>query len=303
MKKLIIALVALFVLSVIPSAMAAMSVDVNGASDSPVSVIRGDTIPVKVTFDESLDYQDVTVEVQLRYEHSKKVEVSTKAIDVVAGTTYTRTLNIEVPSDIELTAPGDYYALTVQLKDGNGYELEWRSFDIMVQRTDDQLQIQKVLKPLTIEAGKTLTANVVVKNTGSDKMDDVYVRMSIPELGLVTEERAGDLVAVDTDYKADANELALSLNVPANTAAGTYTLEVKAYNGDSETIKKDTIVVSGVNSTTGKTSDITNQNKAGIAIDPLLVTAVILAIVLVVLVIVFVKTKKGENKLEEESYY
>jgi len=300
MKKLLIALVALFVLSVIPTAMAAISVDVNGASSGPVSVIRGDTIPVKVAFSESIDYKDVTIEVQLRYEHSKKAEVSTKAIDVVAGTTYTRTLNIDVPSDIEINAPGNYYSLTAVLKDGNGYELETRSFDLMVQRTDDQLQIQKVLKPQTIEAGNTFTADIVVKNTGSDRMDDVYVRMSVPELGLVTEGRAGDLVAVDTDTKEDVNSVKLSLNVPTTAAAGSYSLEIKAYNGDAWTTLKDTLVIGNPNASDNtKNPTIAKE----FTIDPLLVTAVILAIVLVVLVIVFVKTRKGEEKLTEESYY
>jgi hypothetical protein len=300
MKKLLIALVALFVLSVIPAAMAAVSVDINGASTTPVSVIRGDTIPVKVTFSEPIDYKDVTIEVQLRYEHSKKAEVSTKAIDVVAGTTYTRTLNIDVPSDIEINAPGNYYSLTVVLKDGNGYELETRSYDLMVQRTDDQIQIQKVLKPQTIEAGNTFTADVVVKNTGSDRMDDIYVRMSVPELGLVTEGRAGDLVAVDTDTKEDVNSVKLSLNVPATAAAGSYSLEIKAYNSNAWTTLKDTLVIGNPNASDNtKNPTIAKE----FTIDPLLVTAVILAIVLVVLVIVFVKTRKGEEKLAEESYY
>jgi uncharacterized membrane protein len=300
MKKLLIALVALFVLSVIPAAMAAVSVDINGASTTPVSVIRGDTIPVMVTFSEPIDYKDVTVEVQLRYEHSKKVEASTKAIDVVAGTTYTRTLSIDVPSDIEITAPGNYYSLTVVLKDGNGYELEAKSFDLMVQRTDDQLQIQKVLKSQTIEAGNTFTADVVVKNTGSDQMNDVYVRMSIPELGLATEGRVGDLVSVDSATKDDTNSVRLSLNVPADTANGSYSLELKAYqiNSDAWTTLKDTVVVGN------PASDKDNSTVAKeFTVDPLLVTAVILAIVLVVLVIVFVKTRKGGEKLEEESYY
>lgn len=395
MKKLFIALVALFVLAVIPNVMAAMDVNVNDASTSPVSIVRGDTVPVKVTFSEGIDYQDVTVEVQLRYEHGKKVEVSKKVGDVIAGTTYTKTLSIEVPQDIEVPDTGDYYALTVQLKDSNGYEIEWESFDITVQRTDDQLEIQKVLKSLTVEAGSTFTADAVIKNTGADRMDDVYVRMSIPELGLVTEGRAGDLVAVDDEDKEDTNSVQLSLKIPAATAQGTYTLEIKAYNDDAETITKDTIVVGSPSAApateiyTTKTiqsvakgstvaykvsllnvdgaaatyslsvqgtdgwatamvdpSTLTVQkDSTGIAtvyitadknaaigqhvatllvrsgdtakqmsivadvtdsvftIDPLLITAVILAIVLVVLVVVFVKSRKGEDKIEEESYY
>jgi len=394
MKKNLIALFALFVLAMIPSAMAAMSVEVNDASDSPVSVIRGETIPVKVTFSENTDYQDMTVEVQLRYEHSKKVEVSSKAIDVISGTTYVKTLNIKVPEDIEITAPGEVYALTIQVKDSNGYQIEWRSFDVTVQRTDDQLEIQKVLKTSTVEAGKTFTATVVVKNTGSDRMDDIYVRMSIPELGLVTEERAGDLLAVDDEDKEDTSSVKLSLNIPSATAQGTYNLEIKAYNSNAETTKKDSIIVGAqgvaqttevytsktiqdiakgstiayklsllnvdgatatyslsvkgtdgwatakiepatvtvqkdstgtatvyltadknaaagqhvatvlVNSgsTTKQMSIVANVTESGV-IDPLLITALILAVVLVVLIIVFVKTRKSEEKLEEESYY
>ena len=400
MKKILGALIALFVLAtLIPGVMASMSVEVDGSSASPVSVVRGETVPIRVTFSENTDYSDVVVEAELRYENSKKVEVSSTALDLISGTTYIKTLNLKAPEDIEATSPGEVYALTVDIKDGNGNELEWESFDITVQRTDDQLEIQKVLKTSTVEAGKTLLVTAVVKNTGSDRLDDVYVRMSIPELGLTTEERAGDLVAVDDGDKEDTESVVLSLKIPSSATQGAYSLEIKAYNDDAETTKKDSINIAGTQGITqstevyankvigsvaqGETSAykftllnvggssavysvsvqgidgwataavnpasatvvqkdstatltvyITADKNAALgqhiatvtvksgdtaikqlsivsevtesgtfAIDPLLITAVILAIILIVLVAVFVKTRKSGEKLEEESYY
>jgi uncharacterized membrane protein len=400
MKKVLIALFALFALFVLamPGVMAAMNIDVDGSSNSPVSVMRDSTVPIKVTLSETSDYQDVTIEAQLRYEHGKEVEISTQPVDVIAGTTYTRTLNMKIPANIESTVPGEEYALTVSVKDGNGNEIEWQSFDVTVQRTDDQLEIQKVLKSSTVEAGKTLSVTAVVKNTGSDKMDDIYVTMSIPELGLAIEKRLGDLVSVDTEEKDDTKSVLFELKIPSTAKQGTYTLELKASNDDTETVKKDTITVVGaqniaqttdvyasktigsvaqgkttaydltllnvngdavstytisvqgidgwatakvtpdmvtvykdttakatvyitanadavagqhIATVTIKSGDsvikqmnlVTTVTNRGIAVDPLFITAIILAIILLVLIVVFVKTRKGEVKLEEESYY
>jgi uncharacterized membrane protein len=399
MKKILSALIALFVLAtLVPGVMASMSVEVGGSSASPVSVVRGETVPIKVTFSENTDYSDAVVEAELRYQNGKKVEVSSSALDLISETTYVKTLNLKAPEDIEATSPGEVYALTVNIKDGNGNELEWESFDITVQRTNNQLEIQKVLKTSTIEAGKTLLVTAVVKNTGSDRLDDVYVKMSIPELGLTTEERAGDLVAADDGDKQDTESVVLSLKIPSSATQGAYSLEITAYNNDAETTKKDSINIAGTQGITqstevyankvigsvaqGETSAykftllnvggssavysvsvqgidgwataavnpasatvqkdstatltvyITADKNAALgqhiatvtvksgdtaikqlsivsevtengtfAIDPLLITAVILAIILIVLVAVFVKTRKSGEKLEEENYY
>ena len=397
MKKFLIALIALFVLAAIPGVMAYMDVKVSDSYSSPVSVIRGDTIPIEVAFSEDTDYQDVTIEVQLRYENGKKVEVSSKAIDVIDGTVYVKTLDIKVPQDIEATAPGEVYALSVEMKDGNGNQIEFQSFDLTVQRENAQLEIQKVLKTSTIDAGKTLQVTVVVKNTGSDRMEDVYVKMSIPDLGLSTEKYVGDLVTEDNGDEKDTKSAVLSLDIPSTATQGTYSLEIEAYNDDTETTKKESLLVSGSqkvsqateiyankiiqNVEQGKTASYkftllnvngnpvtysmsiegtdgwatstvdpatvtlqkdstatvtvyvtANKNAAlgqhiatvtvksgntivkqlsvvsevtesGFAMDPLLITAVVLAIILVVLIVILVKTRKEESRPEEESYY
>ncbi|MFC1686304.1 FixG Ig-like domain-containing protein, partial [Nanoarchaeota archaeon] len=201
-------------------------------------------LDIDVWFMVDEDMSDVKVEVELSY-GSKDVEVSTSVRDRVEDVMYKESLDLRVPSNMDVTPTGETYTLTIRIRDGSGTNLAVIEVPVFVQRENDLLEIQKVLGSSTGEAGKPLTWTVVVKNIGSDEQEDVYVKVTSPELGLSVEERAGDIEATDDDEDEDVATVGVPLRIPADAVEGTYTLFVKVYNDDVESTSTKTLQVSG----------------------------------------------------------
>jgi hypothetical protein len=107
------------------------------------------------------------------------------------------------------------------------------------------VQVLDVDVSRSVEAGGVLTATIVLKNIGYEELEDVFVSVKMPELGLEKKGYFFDLTAEDTDdYKQDSGERTVKLNMPVNVLTGSYTLEVTAYNKDSEDKVTKTIFVS-----------------------------------------------------------
>jgi len=251
MKKILIAMFALLVLAVIPSALA-MTVTVKdvvasfeGIVFGPVSVEAGETIPIKVAFVASDNSNDVVVKAELAY-NGKHVDVESKAIDIMNGTTYVKNLDLVIPKNIDITSPGEAYTLSVELKDGKGKSLDWVEFDVVVQRTNDLVDIQKVITNYA-QAGEPTLVTVVVKNIGADDQEDIYAKVSIPELNLVAEERMGDLSAIDEGEDEDVATVDIPLRIPEDAEEGTYTMKIEVSNDDDiEVSTTKSISISGV---------------------------------------------------------
>jgi len=233
MKKILFALVALLFLAIVPSALA-MTVNVKDIAAGPVSVQIGEIVPITVTHAASSNMSDVVITAELAY-NGRKVDVESKSIDMISGTTYTKTLDLKIPTNIKTTVPGESYKLSVRMQDNNGNEIASAQYQITVQRADDEIEIQKVMTSYA-KAGEPLIVTVVVKNTGSDAIDDVYAKVSIPELGsnVVAEERMGDIVSVDTDEDEDTATKDIALRIPVDAEDGTYTLNVEVYNDNDD---------------------------------------------------------------------
>jgi len=254
MKKLLIAMFALLVLA-IPSVCAEMEVSLNnaplginnGAYGIPLSVVAGDSLDLNVLYFAELNASDVVIEAELSYGHGKKIEASTDPVDVFEGVLYMRDMTLNLKDDVESTPSGESYTLDVRVKDGRGRTLESEEYLLNVQRKNDLLEIQKVMVPSNIEAGKPVFMTVVVKNLGSDDQDDVYIKVTSPELGLSEEERAGDIKAMDENNgDEDTATIDVPLRIPKNAVEGTYTLTVRAYNDNAAVEAKKTISVKGV---------------------------------------------------------
>ncbi|MEM2956518.1 MAG: hypothetical protein QW041_03020 [Candidatus Pacearchaeota archaeon] len=232
MKQFLIALFALLMLAMIPGALA-MTVTVKDVGyGGPVSVQVGETIPIKVTYLASKNLSDVVITAELTY-NGKKVSVESKPLDMIEGTTYTETLNLKIPEKIKVTSPGECYILTVRMQDNKGHEISWKEFEITVQRANDKIQIQKVITTYA-KAGEPLIVTVVAKNIGSDAQEDVYVKVSIPELNLVAEERMGDIAAIDKGEDEDVATVDVPLRIPEDVEDGDYTLKVEVYSDDND---------------------------------------------------------------------
>jgi len=247
MKKFVIAMFALLICAVIvPSVLASVEVSVKDISQTfaPISLTIGQTVPVNVYFSETSNASDVVVEADLSYGHGKEVSDKSQALDLIAGTQYVEELSIKLPTDIEATSPGEEYTLHVRIRDSKGNTLEETEFPVTVQRSNDLLDIQKVMKT-TAEAGKSTLITVVVKNIGSDQQDDIYVKVTIPELGVSAEERVGDLVAVDKDDQDNTATVDIPLRIPSNAAEGTYSVVVKVYNDNVDISKTESLNIKG----------------------------------------------------------
>jgi len=245
MKNYLIALFALLILAAAMPFTMAMSVEVKEQSTSPVSVIVGENVPIKVVYSfENVSYEDVILEAELAY-RGRKVSVESRPIDVVAGTTYVNYVELKIPSNIKVTGTGEFYTLSVTLKEKNGKIIDSSEVKVTVQKENDQLDIQKVMTT-NAKAGEPMKVTVVAKNTGSDTQEDVYVTVSIPELGIVAEERMGDIAAVDKGEDEDVATNDLLLNIPADAATGTYTMNIKVASDNVVAKTTKSISVNGV---------------------------------------------------------
>jgi uncharacterized membrane protein len=244
MKQILIALFALLILA-IPSALA-MTVTVKDFSSGPVSVEVGETIPIEVINTASVNISDVVVTAELAY-NGKKVSVESKPFDMLAGTSYTKTLKLDVPENIKTTSSGNYYTLSVRMQDNDGNEIASQQFKLTVQRADDNLEIQKVMTT-PANAGEPVIVTVVAKNIGADALEDVYVRVSIPDLNVVAEERMGDILATDKGEDEDVATRDVVLVIPDNAGFGDYALNVEVYDDDDNVFVSDTesIYINGV---------------------------------------------------------
>jgi uncharacterized membrane protein len=123
-----------------------------------------------------------------------------------------------------------------------------------VQRASDLLEILSVDTYGNSQAGSTLYADVVVKNRGSDKAEDVYVSASIAELGLTRTVYLGDLDEVDNDHE-DTEKVTVALPLPSTAKIGSYELKIKAYNSKTGAEEVANVVIAGTTGETGETGE------------------------------------------------
>ncbi len=229
--------------------------DWNGAAVTPIdtiSVVAGDSISVKVTFtvdldgnaSTTLDASDVRIKADLE---GDKVDVSalTGSFDVVEGNTYTKVLNIKVPSELKDETTGEV-ALSLKIWNGAEYKTEIKDIVLNVQRPSYDASLKSVSVSNTVEAGESFPVDIVLKNTGYNDLEDVYVTAKISALGVEKTGYFGDLVAVDDDNDDDTSETAhgvLSLKVPYDAESGVYELEIVVTNDDlvSNVVKEITV--------------------------------------------------------------
>ncbi|NPE26462.1 hypothetical protein HNV12_00470 [Methanococcoides sp. SA1] len=201
------------------------------------------TVPVRVTFEATDNVSDVRVEVSMDG-FRDDVEAETSRFDIVDGNTYTKLLSLRLPSDAD--ALNEEYTLKVEIThDGsNAYE----EYTVSMQRESYTFEVKSVDYSSRVNSGEVFPVSVVVKNTGFNRMDDTYVVVSIPALGVSTRGYVGDLVPTeccddDCEDEEDSLYRTVYLQIPSNAASGVYDLEVEVYNDDAEFTTKELISV------------------------------------------------------------
>lgn len=263
--KLLVSLVAFVTLAAFASSATSAhfaditSVTVNGieAFNGTAGVFAGETTPVRVVFKANENATDVRVVARLL--GASGFSEVTERFDVLAGSTYSRLLNIQLPSDID---PSESHVLEITVESESSSDYDSRRISFEVQRASYQVEVLSADSPDSVKAGKTLPLDIVLKNRGMHEAEDTYVKARIAQLGVVASGYFGDLSAVDQSDpdKNDAVERRLFLNIPSDAPAGVYTIDIDAFNGDASTHITRKVVVLGaedesriVSATTSKT--------------------------------------------------
>lgn len=222
------------------------TIKVNGVEydGTDISVITGDTITARLYFKSTEDASNVRIKASIE---GDKVDVDerTESFDVEEGKMYSKSLTLTIPSELKDDLSED---LELFLKVWNGdLKSESEAIKLRVQRVSYNTEIKSVSFSSTIDAGTTLPVDVVLKNTGYNDLDDLYVTVSIPELDVSKTSYFGDLVAIENSSNDDDEEDTASgrlyLNVPFGAEAGVYTIEVTTSNDDMTNAFAKQIVV------------------------------------------------------------
>ncbi|MBU0957213.1 MAG: hypothetical protein KKF56_00205 [Nanoarchaeota archaeon] len=220
-----------------------LSVNVNGlidvSSDVVISGEAGESIPVRVSFTAGRDDTDVRVKAYISGYRSE-VSDETNRFDVISGSIYSKLLSLRLPSDID---QGEDYTLYVRVE-GKTDSVE-KTYQFKLQRESYNLEILSVDAD-EVQAGGTLRVDIVLKNRGSQRVDDNYVTVSIDSLGVSKRAYFGDLTPTDdVEDKEDAEERSIYLQIPTNADSGVYSLEVNAENLDSRDSMSKSVVIRG----------------------------------------------------------
>ena len=264
-KKLLVSFVmllsVLFLVATVSAAQLATlsSVEVDGLNvNSDPALVVGDSVDVRVEFSSLVNASDVTVEVEIEGD-KKDVKAETRSFDVESGREYTRTLRLEVPFDLK-DSLSDFATVNVEVS-GDGFRTE-ASYTLRIQRESFNANIVSVSVPQTVKAGETFPVDVVLKNTGYNDLDDVFVTAKISALGVERTAFFGELVALECDdddtavenYGVNINRKCneddedtvngrLFLQAPYDAKSGTYTLDVMVENEDTTSSQTAQVVV------------------------------------------------------------
>lgn len=267
-------LATLFVVSSVAAADIASGINVKvndvtvydgSSTNADFGIEAGQTLDVQVTF-KALEYDsDVQITVTLDG-HRVNVDASSAFFDVEKDRTYTRTVTLKVPNELKDDLSNDAN-LNVEI-DGNDYSTKVTDDDdivLRVQRQSYNVDIKSVNVDQTLKAGTSFPVEIVLKNTGYNNLDDVYVTAKIATLGVQKSAYFGDVVAVECNNDDDGIDLignsdseitrscneddqdtatgVLNLALPFGTKAGTYTLEVTVKNEDTTSTQNVDVVV------------------------------------------------------------
>ncbi len=228
---------------------------------SNLAVFAGETLDLDVVFTSNANDTDVRVTARILGEPG--IFETTERFDVLAGRSYSKSLTLDLPSNID---PDERFVLLVNVE-SNSQSAAPMSANLEIQRTSYTLEVLSVEADSKVEAGKTYALDVVVKNRGRQESEDTFVQASIPELGISKRIFLGDLAAVDEGGanlpdKFDSKEGRILLSIPANAKPGLYTVEVEAFNDDTETTVPRRVEIVGSGSASSVISSLVTKNFA-----------------------------------------
>ena len=228
-------------------------IEVNGITAFPndtsqtISVSASETVPVLVKFVAWENASDVRVKV---YMEGFKNEVSdeTPRFHVLEGNTYVKRFSLTIPSTLDFDDLTERLDLLVRIS-ARGQDSMEVFVPLEMQRDLHSLNLLSIDLSEVVVVGDKVAVDVVVQNNGDDRLDNVYVKASIPGLGVSRTVYAGDLDPdqdVSDDDINDAVSKTVYLTIPKNAVPGNYDLEVEAYNFDTDVKAVSRVVIEDV---------------------------------------------------------
>ncbi len=220
-----------------------ITTEVNGVDADYASVVAGQTVPIVVSFTAEESDTHVTIKAEIKGDKID-VETETSPFDIEENKTYRKVLSLKIPYELEDELSQD---LTLNIEiDGEKYFSD-EEYTLRVQRPSYNVGFMSVSFNPVVDAGELFPVSIVLKNIGYNDLDDLYVNVEIPALGVKKTAYFGDIVANEWNYSDDDDTDTVSgtfyLEVPYEVQPGTYNLEVTATNDDLTLTRVEQIVV------------------------------------------------------------
>jgi len=281
-KAILVSFVALFAIAFALSLVAASDlkcndyvcvtdVEIDGVSYETVQTLGlsvSETIPVVVRFralddgdNKTSGVSDVRVKAYIEG-YKDEISETTSRFHILEGNTYVKRFSLKLPSSFDIEDLTEDVSLLVRISAKSEESLE---FYVPLELQKDLYNLNLLSLDATdiVYAGNTLAVDVVVENNGNDRLDNVYVKASIPGLGISRKVYLGDLESVADSYDDDVNdarEKRVYLTIPRNAVPGNYEMEVEAYNYDTSVTAVTRVVVRDVE--TGVLPSVTSKTIA-----------------------------------------
>jgi len=225
-----------------------------------------DTVPVEIFFTAQDDVnEEVDVKVYVEGYRGETSETITLTTPLETGIHDVARFSVNLPSSVDLDDLSEDLTLVVRFSARGETSVE-KEYTLRMTRDLHSLNVLSVEAPERTVAGSTIAVDVVVKNDGSEELEDIYVRISIEDLSVQRNVYVGDLDERDErDFdddrsidRHDASSKRIYLALPTNAVPGIYNLEVEAYNYDVRTTANTRLVVDSLETgvlptVTGKT--------------------------------------------------
>lgn len=255
-KAILVSFIALFAITFALSTVAAMDfvdiqdVEFNGVSmrldnvANAIAVDASESVPVEVKFNSNYDAEDVKVKVYIEG-FKNDIEDETSRFVVLSDNTYVKRFTLKMPSTEDFDELSDDLTLLVRIS-AKGMNSQEISIPLKVQRELHSLNLLSIDISDVAVVGNNVAVDVVVENNGYDRLDNVYVKASIPGLGVSRKVYAGDLAPTADQFDDDIDDAVVKrvyLTIPNNAAPGNYEIEVEAYNYDTSVTAVGRVVI------------------------------------------------------------
>lgn len=224
-------------------------VELGDPGEAVVAGFPGETVAVKVRFTSGEDAEDVRIKLWIDGYRSDIYE-TTERFDILDGSTYVKKFSFELPDVEEMDDLDEELTLNIRIAT-KADDLAEEKYTIRLQKDAYDVEVLSIDAPSEVIAGSVVPIDVVVKNTGRQELEDVFVIASIPDLGIEKKIYLGDIDELDEKDIDDGRDLnredtavgKIYLTVPTGVQSGIYALEVEAYNYDfSETVKQAVVI-------------------------------------------------------------